>query len=104
MMSIRVQRPLKSIGGRGRPALSAATADGMPRRAHKIDRAAFALDANPDWQRCHTKIARAGHPGQAYRTSLALAEWLCRTADRIDPAGMCGPRHCLGRGPPAPNS
>jgi hypothetical protein len=23
---------------------------------------------------------------QAYRTSLALAEWLCRTADRIDPA------------------
>ena len=27
-----------------------------------------------------------GHPGQAYRTSLALAEWLCRTADRINPA------------------
>jgi len=23
---------------------------------------------------------------EAYRTSLALAEWLCRTADRIDPA------------------
>jgi hypothetical protein len=23
---------------------------------------------------------------QAYRTILALAEWLCRTADRIDPA------------------
>jgi hypothetical protein len=31
-------------------------------------------------------IARHGHPGQAYGTSLALAEWLCRTADRIDPA------------------
>jgi hypothetical protein len=31
-------------------------------------------------------IARHGHSGQAYRTSLALAEWLCRTADRIDPA------------------
>jgi hypothetical protein len=31
-------------------------------------------------------IARHGHPGQAYRTSFALAEWLCRTADRIDPA------------------
>jgi hypothetical protein len=25
-------------------------------------------------------------PGQAYRTNLALAEWLCRTVDRIDPA------------------
>src|SRR5258705_7726760 len=38
------------------------------------------------WQRRHTPIARHGHPGQAYRTSLALAERLCRTADRIDPA------------------
>jgi hypothetical protein len=34
----------------------------------------------------HAPIARHGHPGQAYRTSLTLAEWLCRTADRIDPA------------------
>jgi hypothetical protein len=33
-----------------------------------------------------TPIARHGHPGQAYCTSLALAEWLCRTTDRIDPA------------------
>ena len=34
-----------------------------------------------------TRRLRAnGHPGQAYRTSLALAERLCRTADRIDPA------------------
>ena len=41
----------------------------------------------PDlWQRRHAPIARHGHPGQAYRTGLALAEWLCRTADRIDPA------------------
>jgi dihydroxyacetone kinase len=31
----------------------------------------------------HTPI---GHPGQAYCSGLALAEWLCRTADRIDPA------------------
>ena len=37
-------------------------------------------------QRRHAPIARHGHPGQAYRTSLALAKWLCRTADRIDPA------------------
>ena len=29
------------------------------------------------------------HPGQAYRTGLALAEWLCRTVDRIDPARVC---------------
>ena len=35
---------------------------------------------------CHTPVARHGHSGQAHRTSLALAEWLCRTADRIDPA------------------
>jgi hypothetical protein len=33
-----------------------------------------------------TPIARHGHPGQAYRASLALVERLCRTADRIDPA------------------
>ncbi len=38
------------------------------------------------WQRRHAPIAGHGHPGQAYRTSLALAEWLCRTDDRIDPA------------------
>jgi hypothetical protein len=43
--------------------------------------------SRPDlWQRRDAPIARHGHPGQAYRTSLALAEWLCRTADRIDPA------------------
>jgi len=50
------------------------------------------------WQRRHTPIARHGHPGQAYRASLALAERLCRTANRIDPARVCGPHHCLGRG------
>jgi len=32
-----------------------------------------------------------GHPGQAYCTSLALAEWLCRTADWVDPARVCRP-------------
>ena len=34
----------------------------------------------------HTPTACHGHPGQAYCTRLALAERLCRTADRIDPA------------------
>jgi len=52
----------------------------------------------------HTPIARHGDPGQAYRTSFALAEWLCRTADRIDPARVFGPHHCLGRGTSAPDS
>jgi hypothetical protein len=33
-----------------------------------------------------TRRRAMGHPGQAYRTGLALAEWLRRTADRIDPA------------------
>jgi len=28
------------------------------------------------------RLRAMGHPGQAYRASLALAEWLCRTADR----------------------
>jgi hypothetical protein len=37
------------------------------------------------WQRRHAPIARHGHPGQACRTGLALAEWLCRTTDRMDP-------------------
>src|SRR6266850_4966797 len=61
--------------------------------------------SRPDlWQRRHAPIARHGHPGQAYRTSLALAERLCRTADRIDPARVLGPRHCPGRGSFAPNS
>ena len=33
-----------------------------------------------------------------------LAEWLCRTADRIDPARVFGPHHCLGRSTSAPDS
>jgi hypothetical protein len=41
---------------------------------------------------------------RAMGTSLALAEWLCRTADRIDPTRVLGPRHCLGRGTFAQNS
>jgi hypothetical protein len=42
-----------------------------------------------DRDRIYGSIVRRrlrGHPGQAYRTSIALAERLCRTADRIDPA------------------
>ncbi len=31
-------------------------------------------------------VARHGHSRQAHCTSLTLAEWFCRTADRIDPA------------------
>jgi hypothetical protein len=56
------------------------------------------------WHHRHTPIAGHGHSGQAYRTGIALAEWLCRTADWINPARMCGPRHRLGRGASAPNS
>jgi hypothetical protein len=53
--------------------------------------------SRPDlWQRRHAPIALHGHPGQAYRTSLALAERRCRAADRIDSAWVCGPHHCLG--------
>src|SRR6478752_8129075 len=35
---------------------------------------------------------------------FTLAERLRRTADRIDPARVFGPHHCLGRGASAPNS
>src|ERR1700694_994829 len=53
---------------------------------------------------CHTPIARHGHSGQAYRTGFTLAEWLCRALDRIDPARVLGPHHCLQRGASAPDS
>src|SRR5246127_362804 len=33
---------------------------------------------------------------------LTLAEWLCRTTDRIDPARAFGSHYCLGRGTSAP--
>jgi hypothetical protein len=39
-----------------------------------------------------------------YGTVVTLAERLCRTADRIDPARVFGSRHCFGRGTSAPNS
>ena len=50
------------------------------------------------------RLNAMGIPGQAYRTIFTLAEWLCRTVDRIDPARVSGPHHCLGRGTSAPNS
>jgi hypothetical protein len=34
-----------------------------------------------------------GHPRQAYGTGLAVAEWNCRTVDRIDPPRMFGSHH-----------
>jgi len=48
------------------------------------------------------RLSALGYPGQAYCTSLALAEWLCRTVDRIHPARVCGPFRRLGRGASAP--
>jgi len=32
------------------------------------------------------RLRAMGNPGQTYRTGLTLAERLCRTVDRIDPA------------------
>jgi hypothetical protein len=37
------------------------------------------------WLKKNSKGRQLQTP-EAYRTGLALAEWLCRTADRIDPA------------------
>src|SRR5271166_5897546 len=55
------------------------------------------------WHRCHTSTSRHGHPGQTYSAGLALAEWLCRTADRIDPARVRGSFDRLGRIASAPH-
>jgi hypothetical protein len=33
-----------------------------------------------------------------------IQEWLCRAADRIDPARVFGPHHCLGQGTSASDS
>jgi len=35
--------------------------------------------------------------GTAYRTGLTQAEWLCRTADRIDPSRVSRSCHHPGR-------
>src|SRR5712664_2411207 len=56
------------------------------------------------WRRRHTPIASHGHSGQTDCSGVTLAERLCRTADRIDPARVFGPHHCLGRGTSAPDS
>src|SRR5215470_15907596 len=50
------------------------------------------------------RFACHGHSGQAYRTGFTLAEWLCRTADRVDPSRVLGSYRRFRRGPSAPNS
>jgi hypothetical protein len=51
-----------------------------------------------------TPTACHRHPGQTYCTGLTPAERLCRTVDRIDPAWVFGPHHCLRRGTSTPDS
>src|SRR5712671_6999550 len=50
------------------------------------------------------RLRAMGYPRQANCSGLALAEQLCRTADRIDPARVFGPHHCPGRGTSASDS
>jgi hypothetical protein len=57
--------------------------------AFPLERGSALHDPGPGlhlWCGRHAPIASHGHPGQAYSTGLTLAEWPCRTADRIDPA------------------
>ena len=62
-------------------------------------------DRDSNLRHCrHAPTACHGHPRQANCTGLALAEQLCRTADRIDPARVFGPHHCPGRGTSASDS
>src|SRR5262249_38209864 len=56
------------------------------------------------WRHRHSSIACHGHSGQAYRPGFTLAEWLCRTADRVDPSRVPGSYRRFRRGPSAPNS
>src|SRR6516225_221562 len=42
------------------------------------------------WRHRRPSIARDGHSGQADRTGFTLGDWLCRTADRIDPPRVHG--------------
>ena len=49
-----------------------------------------------------TRGLRATGIRTSYRTILALAEWVCRAADRIEPPRALGPRYCPGRGASAP--
>jgi hypothetical protein len=56
------------------------------------------------WHRRYTPIARHGHPRQTYCAGFALAERLCRTADRVDPARVYGSSYRLERGTSAPDS
>jgi len=49
-------------------------------------------------------IARHGYSGQTHRTGLALAERLCRTANRIDSARVPRSFRRLGRSASAPDS
>ena len=56
------------------------------------------------WHHRYTPIARHGYSGQTHRTGLALAERLCRTANRIDSARVSRSFRGLGRSTSAPDS
>jgi hypothetical protein len=51
---------------------------------------------------CSFNFLAIRHPGKANCTNITLAKWLCRTADRVNPARVRGPHHCLGRSTSAP--
>jgi hypothetical protein len=42
------------------------------------------------------RLRAMGIRDQPTAPASPLAKWLCRTADRIDPARVFGPHHCLG--------
>jgi hypothetical protein len=45
----------------------------------------------------HSSLACDGHSGQTYRTGFTLAEWLCRTADRVDPPRVLADNQRMAR-------
>jgi len=87
------RRPRRRFTRAGRRILARKAPTAAHRTAQQAER------AKPD-----TPIVRHGDSGHGYRTSFALAEWLCRTVDRIDPAREFESRHRFGRGTSAPNS
>jgi hypothetical protein len=75
-------------------------------RSISLERGSALPDPRSGWHLRHNRnsaIARHGYPRHAHRPSVALAEWLCRAVDRIDPTRMPRPCDRTGRGASAPD-
>jgi hypothetical protein len=93
----------KQVHSRLQPKLSGETQCQL-RRLISLRSSTSSMSPIAQSTKLRTASMRARLHQQADCTGPTLAEWLCRTADRIDPARVFGPHHCLGRGTSAPDS